>query len=71
MNVDPESMNREELIAFVADKMVKLSQEIAVALAVTSQDESHLLNGIDLACKGIRTLACEAFVEMQKRKGKA
>lgn len=71
MNVDPKEMAAEEAKNLVANKLVKLSEEIATILILASKDEGHLLDGIRIANEGIRTLACEGFVKWQKVKGKA
>ena len=44
-----ENLSREELKTLIANKMVDLCTEIAKIIAMTSDNESHLLDGIDLA----------------------
>lgn len=70
MNVDPKTINRKKMMDLVADRLTKLSEEIAAILILTSKDEGHLLDSIKIANDGIRTLACEGFVKMQKEKEK-
>lgn len=71
MNVDPKSLTKDQMIDLLSLKMTELCEEMARILAITSKDENQLLDGIKIASEGIRTLACNRFVEIQKEKGKS
>lgn len=71
MNVDPKEMTKDEMVDLVSTKLTKLCEEIAIIIGTVSDNESNLLDGIRLAHEGIRSLACNVFVEKQKKKGKS
>ncbi len=65
-----EDQEIEKLKSALADKMTKHCHDLAWLIAHTSTNESHLLDGIQLASDGIRSMATTIFVEKQKEEGK-
>lgn len=63
-----EDVSIKEFKSKIAEQITKQCYDLAYAITIISNNESHLLDGIKLANEAVRSLATTIFVETQKAK---